>query len=78
MNQFHDIQNQHTQAAYLYIVVTRLELMKLAMCKYLAIAYRWFGMRIDIISTIFIATVGFASVALSSSKEIVMSCKTVN
>lgn len=34
-------------------------------------------MRIDIISTIFIATVGFASVALSSSKEIVMSCKTV-
>lgn len=52
--------------------------MKLAMCKYLAIAYRWFGMRIDIISTIFIATVGFASVALSSSKEIVMSCKTVN
>lgn len=70
MNQFHDIQNQHTQAAYLYIIVTRLELIKLAMCKYLAIAYRWFGMRIDIISTIFIATVGFASVALSSSRRL--------
>ncbi|XP_019852694.1 PREDICTED: multidrug resistance-associated protein 4-like [Amphimedon queenslandica] len=50
MNQFHEFQNQHTQAAYLYIVTSR-----------------WFGMRIDTITTIFIATVGFASIPLSSS-----------
>ncbi|XP_019852693.1 PREDICTED: multidrug resistance-associated protein 4-like, partial [Amphimedon queenslandica] len=50
MNQFHEFQNQHTQAAYLYIVTSR-----------------WFGMRIDTISAIFIAIVSFVSIPLSST-----------
>ena len=53
IKQFHHFQNQHTQAAYLYIVANRFVLYRVGIWYYIFI-FRWFWIRIDMIISLFI------------------------
>ena len=62
METFHTFQNQHSRAWYLYLVSNRWVHYSCNWKFITLILFRWFGMRIDLISNIFTAIVAFSSV----------------
>ena len=69
LRKLHNVQNQHTQVELQRDMMYDLMFLCLQGWYLYLVMIRWFGMRIDFLSVVFLAAVAFISIPLASGKS---------
>ena len=69
MEQFHDYQNKHSQAWYIFLTTSRYVPYMMTNQTLTSLTCRWFQLRVDLLSVIYISVTQFTSIPLAKSEK---------